>query len=679
MNAKDLLKSKIFWAGLFIKVLSLFFFESHFPKTLFVPFLDQAVQNLTANPWAHSSPEMFPYGLFLYVWLIIPKAILYFIFGDAALGMAPLSLFALKFPLLLADIVLLATLRFLAPERMRDLLVLYWLNPLVFYITYVYGQLDIVSMTLVMLALTLLIEKYFIWAAVVFAAATASKFHVTVIAPLIMAYIWSRHFRREAIVKLTQTSIVWLAVAFVLFLPLLLAGHGDQAALGSPEVQRLFAARLVLSDKMTIYLGILATMLTIGRLVTSTRISELGLLFGSGAIFTTLLLSTNPATGWYFWCVPFLVLFYALYLNVPRVLLWSFQVMFLLTYPLEEMGLIALTEHTRSILYTGGITALFANVIAIWIVALRIETPVLKQPRPFRIGIAGDSGSGKNTLTEGLRDLVGQRSLSIIEGDNYHKWERGDDQWKRYTHLNPRANHLFALARHFDFISQGRPIFHNIYDHETGRYSAPVEIKPSRILAVQGLHTLYFRRMRELFDLRVFLAPDPLVRKAWKIRRDCIERGYDKKKVLDQLTDRESDSVRFIASQAPFADIIIEYSPAAGFTNQQAEAGEVPAVSVRYSMWNDYDMSQLAQELSKMGIPVELGVNPGEMNRTQFTVHQEPTEEQVIRLGEKLFPDIRLITRAQEKPVWRGGHRGLSQIVLTWAMKSISESAELNT
>lgn len=676
---RDLLKSKIFWAGLAIKFVCLFFFESYFPKTHFIPFLDQAVQNISANPWATASPEMFPYGLFLYVWLMIPKALLYLTVGDAALGMAPLSLFALKFPLLIADVALLATLRFLAPERSRDILFFYWLNPVVFYITYVYGQLDIVSMTLVVMALALLIEEYFIWAAVVFAAATASKFHVTVIAPLLMAYIWSRHFRRDAIVKLAQTSGIWLTVAAILFLPLIMAGRSDSAALGSPEIQRLFAAKVQLSENLTIYLGILATVLTIGRLVTSTRITELGLLFGSGAIFTTLLLSTNPATGWYFWCIPFLVLFYALYLNVPRILLWSFQLMFLITYPLEELGFVQYTEQTRSILYTGNITALFANVIAIWMVALRIEAPVLKQPRPFRIGIAGDSGSGKNTLTESLRDLVGQRSLSIIEGDNYHKWERGDDQWKRYTHLNPRANHLFALARHFDFISQGRPVFHNIYDHQTGRYSSPVEIKPSRILAVQGLHTLYFRRMRDMFDLRVFLSPDPIVRKAWKVRRDCIERGYDKKKVLDQLNERETDSVRFIASQAPFADIIVEYSPQAGFTAAQAEAGEIPPVSVRYSMWNDYDMSQLAQEMAKLGIPVDLGVNPSEMNRTQFTVHKEPTEAQVIQLAEKMFPDIRLITRGAEKPVWRGGHRGLSQIVLTWAMKSIYESAELNS
>lgn len=61
---------------------------------------------------------------------------------------------------------------------------------------------------------------------------------------------------------------------------------------------------------------------------------------------------------------------------------------------------------------------------------------------PIAIGIAGDSATGKSTFANLIKDNIFKDNSIIIEGDNYHKWERNDKHWKQYTHLNPKANFL---------------------------------------------------------------------------------------------------------------------------------------------------------------------------------------------------------------------------------------------
>ena len=58
------------------------------------------------------------------------------------------------------------------------------------------------------------------------------------------------------------------------------------------------------------------------------------------------------------------------------------------------------------------------------------------------IGIAGDSGAGKSTILESIQKLLIFDNYIKLETDRYHKWERGDENWKIYTHLDPCSNYL---------------------------------------------------------------------------------------------------------------------------------------------------------------------------------------------------------------------------------------------
>ena len=64
-------------------------------------------------------------------------------------------------------------------------------------------------------------------------------------------------------------------------------------------------------------------------------------------------------------------------------------------------------------------------------------------------------------------------------------------------------------------------------DHDT-------HIAAPQIVIVEGILALYDERLREHFDMKIFVDADPDVRLARRIRRDMAERGRDLDGVLQQ-------------------------------------------------------------------------------------------------------------------------------------------------
>ena len=65
--------------------------------------------------------------------------------------------------------------------------------------------------------------------------------------------------------------------------------------------------------------------------------------------------------------------------------------------------------------------------------------------------------------------------------------------------------------------------------------------------------------MRDVYDVRVYLAPPEELRRKWKVQRDCSRRGYTTDQVLAELDRREPDSEAFIRPQQHHADILVSF------------------------------------------------------------------------------------------------------------------------
>jgi len=175
------------------------------------------------------------------------------------------------------------------------------------------------------------------------------------------------------------------------------------------------------------------------------------------------------------------------------------------------------------------------------------------------IAIAGDSGSGKTTLMNALKPLFINDEILTLETDRYHKWERGDNNYKKFTHLNPEANYLEKMYEDVYDLKIGNEIYQVDYDHLTGKFTQKEKIESKNNLILCGLHTIYNNKINEITDIKIYIDVSRELIKKWKIQRDVIERGYTLEKVLDQINNREKDYEEFILIQKYSSDIIINF------------------------------------------------------------------------------------------------------------------------
>jgi phosphoribulokinase len=184
--------------------------------------------------------------------------------------------------------------------------------------------------------------------------------------------------------------------------------------------------------------------------------------------------------------------------------------------------------------------------------------------RPVMLAIAGDSAAGKTTLTRGIAAALGADRATALCVDDYHRYDREQRKGVPFTVLHPDCNYVEVMEQHLQLLALGRPILKPVYDHTTGTLVRPVLVEPRDFVIVEGLLPLHTKLARACFDITVYLDPPEEIRRKWKIRRDCAERGYTPGAVVAELERREPDSAAFIRPQRQWADIAIRFAPVAG-------------------------------------------------------------------------------------------------------------------
>jgi phosphoribulokinase len=179
--------------------------------------------------------------------------------------------------------------------------------------------------------------------------------------------------------------------------------------------------------------------------------------------------------------------------------------------------------------------------------------------RPIVLGVVGDSGAGKTTLTRGLVRVLGDGNVAHLSADDYHRYDRHERRSLGVTPLHPDANYLDILTQHLGHLRRGQPVLKPVYDHRTGTLGRPRYLRPARYLVVEGLLSFHTETLRTAHDVRVFLAPPEELRRAWKLKRDCTRRGYTTDQVLWELDHRERDAEAFIRPQQAHADIVVSF------------------------------------------------------------------------------------------------------------------------
>src|ERR1700730_16935763 len=181
--------------------------------------------------------------------------------------------------------------------------------------------------------------------------------------------------------------------------------------------------------------------------------------------------------------------------------------------------------------------------------------------RPIILGVVGDSAAGKTTITRGLVRGLGEDTVTHVCTDDYHRYDRAQRAEREITPLHPDCNYIDIMEQHLVLLRRGEAILKPVYGHSDGTFRAPKYVQPLQFTVVEGLLGYHTKKMRDVCDVRVFLAPPEEIRRQWKVNRDCSRRGYTTDQVLAELDRREPDSEAYIRPQRRYADIVVSFVP----------------------------------------------------------------------------------------------------------------------
>jgi uridine kinase len=178
------------------------------------------------------------------------------------------------------------------------------------------------------------------------------------------------------------------------------------------------------------------------------------------------------------------------------------------------------------------------------------------------IGIYGGTGSGKTTIVNMIASHFSSNDIEIISQDSYYK-DNSDISYEDRCKLNfdhPDAIDFNLLYKHLKKLRKGETVEQPIYDFKIhNRLKKTIQIKPKKILILEGILIMCHAEIRSIFDLKIFINANSKTRMERRIKRDIAERGRSRDEVLKRYIETlKPMHEKFIEPSKIYANYIIE-------------------------------------------------------------------------------------------------------------------------
>lgn len=657
LQINSIYKNPLFYIGLLIRALLLnHLINSKIVVDWYAPFLENSVRHFSFDPWAawlasNGQPEAFPYGYAMWL-LFLPSAIFAKYFGIA-------SAYSYAATLLASDFVMLHLLKIFSGKSSKFILLTYWLSPILILGTYYLGYNDIIPVLFLTGSLFFIRKKEVLISGLLLACAISAKLSMALVIPFYLIYF----LHNKTIRSLGPAFLASFLVSIALFeAPFVLSDSAIFMLLSNPEIPKLYQLSLKIGEYLNFFITPAAYLATIYIAWSVKRINFDLFLSMLGISLLTVVLLTPSSLGWFIWTLPLLVYFQKVEGKKAFFICTFFSALYISNVFIgsyfnadfsESYWKITSLSHT--LLITTGVIL----ITLIWKATIKENDFFKLSRKPFAIGISGDSGSGKDTLSNAILGLFGKHSVTQISGDDYHQWDRHKPIWNIVTHLNPLANDLSGFTRDLLKLSTGRSIRSRYYNHDTGKLTTGETLPSNDIVLASGLHTLHLPVTRELLDLKIFLNIDEELRRFLKIKRDVHQRGYTQEKVLESIERRLRDSNMYIAPQMKHADICFMLEP----SRRDAELLEIHNEHLKLSFFSRLGIDQYEISRTLIGI-CGLHVDSeviGDLDITKISIEGNPSAEDIQLAAEILCK--RTCEFLDLNPQWEAGTLGLMQLI----------------
>jgi len=183
--------------------------------------------------------------------------------------------------------------------------------------------------------------------------------------------------------------------------------------------------------------------------------------------------------------------------------------------------------------------------------------------KPFVIGVAGGSGSGKTTVVSHIINSVGDDNLVLLQHDSYYRDLKhiSFEERIKQNYDHPSSLETELLVRHVHALLEGYSVKMPIYDFKNHvRADEVVNITPKPIILVDGILIFYEKELRDIMDIKVFVDTDDDLRLLRRLKRDINERHRSVNSVLHQYeTFVRPMHLEFVEPSKRYADIIIPH------------------------------------------------------------------------------------------------------------------------
>jgi len=183
--------------------------------------------------------------------------------------------------------------------------------------------------------------------------------------------------------------------------------------------------------------------------------------------------------------------------------------------------------------------------------------------KPFIVGVAGGSGSGKTTVVNMIKKAYLGDEITIIREDHYYRdlshLSKEDQNKVNFDHPDSLDSDL--MIDQVKTISQGKSIDCPIYDFKTRiRTKADAPLPASKIIFFDGILSFHHRELRDLFDLMVYVDVPADIRILRRTLRDVTERGREIEGVITQyLNTVRPMHERFVEPTKKYANQVISW------------------------------------------------------------------------------------------------------------------------
>ncbi len=177
------------------------------------------------------------------------------------------------------------------------------------------------------------------------------------------------------------------------------------------------------------------------------------------------------------------------------------------------------------------------------------------------IGIAGGTGSGKTTVVNQIVKEFANDDVGIISQDSYYKDNKhlSLEERAKINFDHPRAIDFDLLYEHLTKLKKGETIEQPVYSFvQHTRTGDTVLTHPRKVMIVEGILIFNDKRLRDLFDVKIYVHADSDERLIRRVRRDINERG----RTVDEVLSRYQSTLKpmheqFIEPTKAYADLII--------------------------------------------------------------------------------------------------------------------------